>query len=82
MFLLDDILLAPVHGVIWLGRKLDEIIQREEHDENRLKENLLELQMRLDLGEIDEDEYRRRETALLERLDAIRAEKEKQKEEG
>ena len=74
MFLLDDILLAPLHGVIWLGDKLNEVIQHEEHNENRLKENLLELQMRLDMGELSEDEYRRRETELLERLEAIQDE--------
>lgn len=76
MFLLDSILLAPLHGVIWLGGKLNEVIQREENDESRLKEKLLELQTRLELDEIGEDEYRRRETELLERLEAIRAEKE------
>ena len=76
MFLLDDILLAPVHGVMWLGGKLNEIIQHEANDEGKLKENLLELQAKLDLGEISEDEYRRQETTLLERLEAIQDEKE------
>ena len=76
MFLIDDILLAPVHGVMWLGGKLDEVIQHEANDEGKLKENLLELQAKLDLGEISEDEYRRQETALLERLEAIQNEKE------
>ena len=75
MFLLDDILLAPLHGVIWMGDKLNEVIQHEEHNENRLKENLLELQSKLDMGEISEDEYRRQETDLLERLEAIQEEK-------
>lgn len=78
MFLLDDILLAPVKGIVWLGEKIDGMIKTAEQDESRLKETLLELQMRLDLGRIDEDEYRRQETALLERLDAIRTEKEEE----
>jgi len=77
MFLIDDILLAPLHGVIWMGRKLNEVIEHEEHDEGKLKENLLELQTKLELDEIDEDEYRRQETILLERLEAIQEEKEK-----
>ena len=76
MFLLDDILLAPVHGVMWLGGKLNEVIQHEANDEGKLKENLLELQAKLDLGEISEDEYRRQETALLELLEAIQNENE------
>ena len=78
MFLLDDILLAPVKGIVWLGETLDDMIKTEAQDDNRLKETLLEVQMRLDLGQIDEDEYRRQEGALLEQLDAILAEKEKQ----
>lgn len=71
MFLLDDILLAPLHGVVWLGQKIDEIITKEENDESSLKEKLLELQTLLELGKITEEEYRRRETALLERLEQI-----------
>ena len=78
MFLIDDILLAPVKGVVWLGEKIDEMVKKEARDENRLKEELLELQMRLDMGQISEDEYRRQEAVLLERLDAIRAEKEEE----
>jgi hypothetical protein len=76
MFLLDDILLAPVHGVIWMGRKLNEVIQHEEHNEGKLKERLLELQTKLELDEISEEEYRRQETALLERLEAMQKERE------
>ena len=48
MFLLDDILLAPLKGVVWLGEKIDEVIKSEELDETRLKDTLLELQMRLE----------------------------------
>ncbi|MBU4393369.1 MAG: gas vesicle protein GvpG [Actinobacteria bacterium] len=76
MFLLDDILLAPLHGVIWMGRKFNEVIQHEENDEGKMKENLLELQTKLMMDEISEEEYRRQETALLERLEAIQEEKE------
>ena len=78
MFLLDYILLATVKGIVWLGDKIAETIKAEEHDENRLKESLLELQMRLDLDQISEDEYRRQETDLLERMEAIRREEEEE----
>jgi hypothetical protein len=78
MFLLDDILLAPVKGIVWLGEKIDGVIKTEEQDENRLKDTLLELQMRLELGQMSGDEYRRQETALLDRLEAVRAKKEEE----
>jgi uncharacterized membrane protein len=78
MFLLDDILLAPVKGIVWLGEKIDEVIKAEEQDEGRLKDTLLELQMRLELGQISEEEYRRQEAVLLERLEAVRAKTEEE----
>ncbi len=70
-FLLDDILLAPVNGVIWLGRKFDEVVQKEYSGEGRIKEQLMELQLRFELDEISEEEYNEREKELLARLDAI-----------
>jgi len=78
MFLLDDILLAPVKGIVWMAEKIDEVIKAEGQDEDRLKDTLLELQMRLELGQISEEEYRRQETALLDRLEAIRTKEEEE----
>lgn len=78
MFIIDDIILAPVKGLIWLSRKIDEVIQKEFSDEGRIKEKLMELQMKFELDEITLEEYNRQEKELLERLDAIR----KSREEG
>ncbi len=76
MFLIDDILLAPLKGVIWLGKKINEVIEKEISDEGRIKERLMELQLRFELDEISEEEYKKQEKELLERLDAIRKAKE------
>jgi hypothetical protein len=78
MFLLDDILLAPLHGLIWLGRKINEIVDRELFDEELVKEKLLELQFKheYELEPMSKEDYRTRETELLGRLDAIRKAKE------
>jgi len=76
MFLIDDILLAPLKGVIWIGEKLDEIAEKEFSDEGRIKEKLMELQLKFEMDEISEEEYNRQEKELLERLDAIRKAKE------
>jgi len=78
MFLIDDILLAPLKGVIWLGKKINEVVEKEMFDEGRIKEKLMELQMQFELDEIGEKEYKKQEKELLERLDASR----KAKEEG
>ena len=76
MFLLDDILLAPLKGVVWLGKQINEVIEKEVSDEGRIKEKLMELQLRFELDEIDEEGYNRQEKELLARLDAIRRAKE------
>lgn len=78
--LLTDILTFPVLGVPrlvhWVANKLAEAAEQEEMDEDKLQGELLELQMRYELGEIDDDEYTREETAILDRLQAIRRAKE------
>ncbi len=71
-FLLDDILLLPVKGLLWVGDKLNESAEAEFLDESRVQESLLALQMRLELDEISESEYMEQETELLKRLEDIR----------
>jgi len=78
MFILDDIFLAPLKGVIWLGKKINEVAERELTDEGRLKEKLMEVQLKFELDEISEEEYKEREEELLARLDAIRKAKEEE----
>jgi uncharacterized membrane protein len=78
MFLIDDILLAPLKSVIWLGKKINEVVEREVSDEGRIKERLMELQLRFELDEITEDEYNKQEKELLARLDEIRRAKEEE----
>lgn len=74
MFLIDDILLAPLKGIVWLGKQINEIIEKEVSDEGLIKEKLMELQLKFELDEINEEEYNRQEKELLARLDAIRKE--------
>ena len=72
MFLLDDILLAPVNGFTFILGQIQKLADKELNDDTVIKEQLLELQMRLELDEISEDEYREREADLFARLRAIR----------
>lgn len=74
MFLIDDILLSPLKGLVWLAEKVDEVAQRELSDEGSMKEKLMELQLRFELDEISEEEYAKQETELLDRLNAIHEE--------
>lgn len=71
-FLLDDIILAPVKFVKFIGDKVYEASEGELTDRSKVQEELLELQIRFELGEITEEEYDAREAVLVERLEAIR----------
>ena len=76
MFLLDDILLAPIKGVVWLGKKINEVVEKELTDEGRIKEELMQLQLKFELDEIGEEEYNKEEKELLARLDTVRKRRE------
>ena len=78
MFLIDDILLSPLKGIIWLAKKIDDIVEKEFSDEGLIKEKLMELQMRFELDKISEKEYNKQEAELLARLDTIRKAKEEE----
>jgi len=79
MFLIDDILLAPLNGIIWLGKKINEVAEREFSDEGLIKEKLMEVQMKFEMDQISEKEYNKQEAELLARLDAIRKAKEEER---
>jgi hypothetical protein len=77
MLLIDDILFAPVHGLLWIARKIDDAVsQEQEREEEELKARLQELYLRLEAGRITEEEFVAQEAALLDRLDAIAASRE------
>ena len=71
MFLIDSILLAPLKGVVWLGKQLNDMAQQELHDGGRIKEELMALRLQFELDQISEQEYDEKEQGLLARLDAI-----------
>ena len=73
MFLIDDILLAPVNGFKFILRQIQQLADRELNDESVIKEQLLELQVRLELDEVTEEEYAEAERELFARLRAIKA---------
>jgi hypothetical protein len=72
MFLLDDILLAPVSGFKFILGQIQKMADQELNDDTVIKEQLLELQMRLELEEISDEEYQVREAELFARLRALK----------
>jgi hypothetical protein len=73
MFLIDDILLAPVSGFRFILGQIQKMADQELNDDTLLKEQLIELQMRLELDEISEEEYQEREAEIFARLRVIKA---------
>jgi Gas vesicle protein G len=73
MLFIDDLLLSPVNGFIFILNQIQKIADKELNDDTVIKEQLLELQMRVELDEISDEEYREREAELFARLRAIKA---------
>ena len=77
MLLVDDILLFPARGLLWVFRAVGQAAEEEIAGEAEvLKAELRELYMLLETGTISEDEYDIREKALLDRLETVRPEEE------
>jgi len=75
MFLIDDLLMAPLKGMLFIGKKINDVIDKEMSDEGTVKERLMALQLKFEMDEIDEEEYDRREDELLKLLEKIRLDK-------
>jgi hypothetical protein len=65
--------LAPVRGVAWVSEQVALEGERELNDETRVRRELARLEMELDAGHIDEQQFEELEDALLERLERARA---------
>jgi uncharacterized membrane protein len=65
--------LAPVEGVVWIARQLEEQAAQELYGSDAIRRQLEQLQEALDAGEITEEEYLRTEDDLLDRLDEAEA---------
>jgi hypothetical protein len=76
MGLLKHLLFWPVTGPKFLTEfslgKVRDVVREELTDDARVKSELMELQLQLELGDIDEDEYVRRELELMAQLREIR----------
>jgi hypothetical protein len=64
---------GPVAGIRWSLTKVAQVVDEELTDDGPIKQELMELQMQLELGDIDDAEYVRREKILMERLREVRA---------
>ena len=76
MGLLSNILFfpvtGPVAGIRWALAKVQTVVEEELTDDTSVKQEVMELQLQLELGDIDDAEFVRREAALMQRLREVR----------
>jgi hypothetical protein len=74
--LLKHLLFWPVTGPMFLAEfslgKVQGVVREELTDDTRIKAELMELQLQLELGDIDDDEYVAREAAVMQQLREVR----------
>ena len=63
---------GPVAGIRWSLGKVQRVVEEELIDDTPVKQDLMELQMLLELGDIDDAEYAQREALLMHRLREVR----------
>ena len=63
---------GPVAGIRWTLGKVQHVVEEQLTDDTPVKNELMELQMQLELGDIDDAEYVRREAELMRRLRDVR----------
>lgn len=68
MLFLTDLLFAPISGFKFILNTLAKVAEEQYTDDAPIKERLLHLQVRLDEGEITEDEYVEQEAIILQQL--------------
>jgi hypothetical protein len=73
MFLLDDILLSPIKGLTVICQKVHEAAQEDlDQQEKTILAQLAELYQQVESTGIEDETFNAGESALLERLEAIR----------
>lgn len=63
---------APVAGFRWIMKQVQTMADTELMDDQVWKERLIELQMKLELGEVSDADYAAEEAVIFERLREIR----------
>jgi hypothetical protein len=73
--LLTAPLTLPMAGMKFVFQQIADLADKELNDEGTLREQLLLLQLQLEEGDIDQDDFAEREAELLARMREIKARK-------
>jgi len=73
MFLIDDILMAPARGLLWVFKEIHRVAEEDQANEvESITAKLSDLYMMLETGQMTEADFDAEEKILLDRLDAIK----------
>ena len=73
MLLIDDLLLLPAKGFMGIVRKIrDMALEELEDTPEKIQRELLDAQLMLESDQITEEEYQKKETNILQRLNALK----------
>ena len=72
MLIIDDLLFLPINGFRFILGQIQKFADQELNDESVIKEQLLELQLRLEMEEVSEEDFQEQEAELFARLRAIK----------
>lgn len=64
-------IVAPIKGMVFVAEQIAKQVDTELYDEDLVQQQLMELQLRFDLGEVAPGDYEQQEAALLARLNEI-----------
>lgn len=77
MLIVDDILLSPVHSILWIFREIHKAAKEELGNEAQsITDQLRNLYMQLETSRISEQQFDDQEKLLLDRLDRLEADPE------
>jgi hypothetical protein len=64
---------APIAGTKWSMNQVMKVVEEELTDDTVVKQDFMALQIKLELGEITDEEYVEEEAAIMARLREVRA---------
>jgi len=71
VLLIDDLILSPLHGLLFVFKELAKRGEAELMNDEPVRQELREAYMLLETGRISEEEFERRESRLIRRLEEI-----------
>jgi hypothetical protein len=83
MFLIDDLLLSPAKGILWIFKEIHNAAKEEMANEpESISQQLRNLYMQLETSAISEQQFDSQEKVLLDRLDEIEADSDPEHDDG